>query len=224
MAKPNDIYKSYIGSQFLSDMLGKPIKSIFIGPQWAAYFGTNLQMPFELRGQFAGIALALSQFAGLNKITADDVFILLKKDIWETGEETPYKQMERFAESLVNHSDPFSVRLNERMVFHKIEFDDHAEDDVNPNESNHFSIKLFLECNLEIGAKRIFEGKKRATEHYYSINSAIKKIKERNDSDKARYEKYYNLNPYNKAKFDLVVDTSDLTIKEVLNKLLDFIE
>ncbi len=86
------------------------------------------------------------------------------------------------------------------------------------------SIKLFLECNLEIGAKRIFEGKKRATEHYYSINSAIKKIKERNDSDKARYEKYYNLNPYNKAKFDLVVDTSDLTIKEVLNKLLDFIE
>ena len=145
MAKPNDIYKSYIGSQFLSDMLGKPIKSIFIGPQWAAYFGTNLQMPFELRGQFAGIALALSQFAGLNKITADDVFILLKKDIWETGEETPYKQMERFAESLVNHSDPFSVRLNERMVFHKIEFDDHAEDDVNPNESNHFSIKLFLD-------------------------------------------------------------------------------
>lgn len=86
------------------------------------------------------------------------------------------------------------------------------------------SLKVFLECNIETGAKRIFKGKKRATEHYYSLQSAIKKIKERTASDKARYKKHYNLDPYNKAQFDLTINASNLTIQEVLNKILDFIE
>ncbi|MBT3304047.1 AAA family ATPase [Candidatus Woesearchaeota archaeon] len=86
------------------------------------------------------------------------------------------------------------------------------------------SLKVFLECDLEAGAKRIFKGKKRATENYYSLQSAIKKLKERIDSDKARYKKYYNLDPYNKTNFDLMIDSTNLTIKEVMNKILDFIE
>lgn len=86
------------------------------------------------------------------------------------------------------------------------------------------SLKVFLECDLEVGAKRIFKGKKRSTEHYYSFEDAVKRLKERVESDKERYLKYYSLDPYNKKHFDLIIDTTNLSIKQVLDKILDFVE
>lgn len=88
------------------------------------------------------------------------------------------------------------------------------------------SIKIFLECSIEEGAKRILQDKheSRKVEKYIDIQEAVKKLKERIDSDSARYKKYYNLNVSDKSQYNLVIDTTKLTIKQVLQKIIDFVE
>ena len=53
---------------------------------------------------------------------------------------------------------------------------------------------------------------------------AIKLWKERLNSDKKRYEKYYKLNPNDKSQYDFVLDTSNLNQKQVAEKVLEFIK
>ena len=91
--------------------------------------------------------------------------------------------------------------------------------------SYHFipkSIKIFLYVKPEISAKRIMlEG--REEEKMLSEKQALKMLKERVKSDSKRYKKYYKLNPYDKKQYDFVLDTSDLTIQETVDKILEFI-
>jgi len=92
--------------------------------------------------------------------------------------------------------------------------------------SYHFipnSIKIFLDVNPEIGAKRIKEHN-RTEDGAETEESALAKWHERFNSDIKRYKLYYNLNPYDKSQYDFVLDTSSLDIQEVLNKVLSFIE
>ncbi len=85
------------------------------------------------------------------------------------------------------------------------------------------SIKIFLDADLEVRAKRLFESY-RKKEHYKSINDAIKAIEEREASDTRRYKKYYNIDCYDKSHYDLVVDTTDSPIKQNLDKILKFLK
>ena len=43
-------------------------------------------------------------------------------------------------------------------------------------------------------------------------------------SEKNSYQKYYGINPGNLDNYDFVLDTTDLTPEEFLEKNLDFIE
>jgi cytidylate kinase len=88
------------------------------------------------------------------------------------------------------------------------------------------SIKIFLKCNLEEGAKRISNDtdESRKSENYNSIKEMTKKIKEREKSDLKRYEHYYNVNYMEESNYDLIIDTTNLTIDEVLEKIMKFIE
>lgn len=84
------------------------------------------------------------------------------------------------------------------------------------------SVKIFLDVNLKTGAKRIFESQ-RKDEKYKSVEEAVKRLKERMESDRKRYKKYYGIDFPEKTKFDLVIDTTNLTPEEVVKKILDFI-
>ena len=88
------------------------------------------------------------------------------------------------------------------------------------------SVKIFLECDLKEGAKRIMKdmASSRDVEKYKDINDAVEKLKKRNESDKFRYMKYYNLDPTKRTNFDLIIDTTKLTIEQVMQKITDFIE
>jgi cytidylate kinase len=85
------------------------------------------------------------------------------------------------------------------------------------------SIKIFLNVSLDIGAERIFEGG-RAEEKYSSIEETKTKIIERIKSDKKRYFNYYNINPYDEKHFDIIIDTSNKKVNDVLKILVRKIE
>ncbi len=85
------------------------------------------------------------------------------------------------------------------------------------------SVKIFLKTDIEEGAKRIL-GHKRKEEGYSDVEDVENALRERMESDKKRYKKYYNINCYDEGHYDYVLDTTDLTIREVLQKLLKFIK
>ncbi|MFH1276030.1 MAG: (d)CMP kinase [Candidatus Woesearchaeota archaeon] len=87
------------------------------------------------------------------------------------------------------------------------------------------SLKIFLDSDLEIRAKRIFTDKisDRSTEKNISLEDTKQKMKEREDSEIKRYKKYYNLNPYDKTNYDLICDASEMTIEENANVIIKFI-
>jgi len=91
------------------------------------------------------------------------------------------------------------------------------------------SIKIFLDVNLEEGARRIIEEQKKSNKArnedlYKDLKDAKKKIRERIKSDIKRYKKYYKIEPYDIKNYDFVLDTTKLTIPEVAEKVLEYIK
>ena len=89
--------------------------------------------------------------------------------------------------------------------------------------SYHFipnSLKIFMDVSPEIGAKRIM-AENRPEDNSKELEESIKAWHQRTNSDIKRYRKYYNLNPYDLKNFDIIIDTSKLTIEEVLKKVKD---
>lgn len=85
------------------------------------------------------------------------------------------------------------------------------------------SFKIFLTVDLAEAAKRVYHGfgnrpdeKKPA-----SLAQAEKSLAERLISDKKRYRKYYGMDYTDHKNFDLVVDTTSIGKKQVLQLILD---
>lgn len=81
------------------------------------------------------------------------------------------------------------------------------------------SFKLFLDADEKTRALRIFNDK-RKTEKFKDLNEALNKIQQRQKSDEIRYEKYYNINPFNHKHYDLVIDTSKKNVDEIVELIL----
>ena len=64
----------------------------------------------------------------------------------------------------------------------------------------------------------------REGEKMKNIKQAIEMWNERMISDTARYKKYYNLNPFEEKYYDFVLDTTNLEIKEVFSKVMNFLK
>lgn len=85
------------------------------------------------------------------------------------------------------------------------------------------SLKVFLTADDETCARRIM-GDDRKVEQFASLDEAVASIRNRMASDNRRYMKYYGIeDAYDHAHYDLIVDTSHLTIDEVVRKVLDFV-
>jgi cytidylate kinase len=84
------------------------------------------------------------------------------------------------------------------------------------------STKVFLDVNPDVGAERIFKAK-RKDEPYKSVSDALKAVKRRINNDNARYKKIYSIDCHDKSNFDLVIDTSDLKVEEVVNRILGLV-
>lgn len=84
------------------------------------------------------------------------------------------------------------------------------------------SFKVFLDVDPEVGAERIFhEPVVRPDEPKEVSVAAVQQANaERMQSDNLRYRKYYNLDIHDQAHYDLVINTSQLTIDQVVEKIL----
>lgn len=83
------------------------------------------------------------------------------------------------------------------------------------------SFKVFLEVTPEVAARRIYEAQRGSEKENISLEDTQKAIEQRTESERKRYMKYYDLDYTDHTQYDLVVDTSPLTIDEVVEKILD---
>ena len=85
--------------------------------------------------------------------------------------------------------------------------------------SPYAELKVFLECKDKVRAERILNDK-REEEKSRNINALIKKIRQREQSERKRYKNLYDVDYYNKKLYDLIIDTTNLSVKEVVEKII----
>ncbi|MEP7204668.1 MAG: cytidylate kinase family protein [Candidatus Saccharibacteria bacterium] len=94
------------------------------------------------------------------------------------------------------------------------------------------SFKVYLDLDLLIAAERISQGKdlvRLEAEHIPSDPKEYASIlQQRLDSEARRYQKFYDINPYDVGNYDLVVDSStnnpEQVIGLVINGFRDWLE
>ena len=92
------------------------------------------------------------------------------------------------------------------------------------------SFKIFLEVDEKEAAKRIFgDVKKKKTgraveKESTTLAATLAAIRKRKKSEERRYEKYYNLNPYDKKQYDCIVDTTKTTPEQAVEKVIEAVK
>jgi len=80
--------------------------------------------------------------------------------------------------------------------------------------------KVFLECEDKARAERILNDE-RKEEKNKDIGDTISKIREREQSERIRYENYYNVDYYDKELYDLIIDTTNIPASKVIEKIIN---
>lgn len=86
------------------------------------------------------------------------------------------------------------------------------------------SFKVFLEVLPEVAAERIFGAQRGAEHENVTLEETTRAIEARTISEQTRYMDYYALDYADHSQYDLVVDTSEKTIEEVVGAVLSAIE
>jgi predicted cytidylate kinase len=82
------------------------------------------------------------------------------------------------------------------------------------------SFKVFLDVRPEVAASRVF-GARRGTEpENVDLVATQESIRRRTDSERQRYLDYYGIDYLDPAHYDLVIDTSDLTPEQVVDRIV----
>lgn len=88
-----------------------------------------------------------------------------------------------------------------------------------------FSFKVFLDLDLLIAADRIIRNMDPARLEVEHVPNSAKEyaniLQLRLDSEAKRYENLYQVNPYDKKNYDLVIDTGENNAEQVVEKILD---
>jgi cytidylate kinase len=86
------------------------------------------------------------------------------------------------------------------------------------------SVKVFLDVSIDVATERIF-GDRRGTEvENIDLASTRTAVQLRLDSETLRYREYYGIDWLDPAHFDLVVDTSGLSVDEVVAVVAAYLE
>ena len=86
------------------------------------------------------------------------------------------------------------------------------------------SVKVFLDVRSEVAARRIYgDGRSAETENVDEAATQAA-MERRTESERRRYEEYYGIDYLDPAHFDVVVDTSDRSIDEVVDAIVEFVQ
>ena len=84
------------------------------------------------------------------------------------------------------------------------------------------SFKVYLRVDINEAARRAFNDENRKdTECFNSIEEQKEDMIKRYTLENERYFKLYNVHKEDLSNYDLVIDTTDLTPKEVANKIIE---
>jgi CMP/dCMP kinase len=91
------------------------------------------------------------------------------------------------------------------------------------------SLKIYLDVSEDEAARRIFSELQTRNESKEDKNletreDVLQSIRSRKERDIFRYKKYYDINPFDLNNYDLVVDTTDLSIDKVFSKVYEFVK
>ncbi len=84
--------------------------------------------------------------------------------------------------------------------------------------------KIFLTVDPLEAAKRIFNDKREEEKENVDIESTRQNIITRKESERLRYQKYYNLVCDDPKNFDIVVDSTEIPAEKVFEKVLKEIQ
>ncbi len=82
------------------------------------------------------------------------------------------------------------------------------------------SLKVFLVCPPSVAARRV-HAQNRKDESYADSQQAVELLRQRFESEKARFARYYGASLGNLRNYDLVIDTSLATPSEIADKVCD---
>lgn len=84
------------------------------------------------------------------------------------------------------------------------------------------SFKVFLDVDLDVAAARIANDHQRSrmVENIRSVSEAKEQMKSRMHEEMRRYQKLYHLNPCDTSQYDLIVDTTNISIEAVIKKII----
>ena len=86
----------------------------------------------------------------------------------------------------------------------------------------HADARVFLDANDKVRAERILKDR-REQEKSKSLKETISSIKNREDSEKKRYQKYYGVNYLDKKLYNYVIDTTKLNPQKVVERIIGFV-
>jgi cytidylate kinase len=85
------------------------------------------------------------------------------------------------------------------------------------------AIKVFLDVSLDVAAERIFESGRRSERENTNLATTRRNIEDRTRSESSRYIDYYGVDYLDLTHYDLVVDTSHLTVEQIVGHILDYV-
>ncbi|MEK6867420.1 MAG: (d)CMP kinase, partial [Nanoarchaeota archaeon] len=85
------------------------------------------------------------------------------------------------------------------------------------------SIKIFLEANLNVRAERIYDDQ-RLVEENTTLKKTIENIKKRQHLERERYKEKYGIDYLDFSKYDLVLDTTNMSPQQVAEKIILFVK
>jgi len=84
-------------------------------------------------------------------------------------------------------------------------------------------LRVFLDCKDKVRAERISKDK-RSDENSKNLNELIKTIKQRELSERKRYKQLYQIDYQDNKFYNLIIDTTKLSIKEVVDEMMKSIK
>ncbi|NCU44623.1 hypothetical protein EOM71_03020 [Candidatus Falkowbacteria bacterium] len=91
------------------------------------------------------------------------------------------------------------------------------------------SYKIFLTVDPLVGAQRIFQDLQKSDErnegeHLDSVEAVLANNYQRVENDRQRYQQYFNIDAYDLANYDEVVDTTNLDLEQVVARVIQLVK
>lgn len=85
------------------------------------------------------------------------------------------------------------------------------------------SLKVFLEVRPLVAAERVFGAQRGSERENVDLEATRRAIETRTASEVKRYRDYYGIDYGDHSQYDLVVDTSEMPIAEVVQQIVDYV-